>query len=213
MSELRETIFKTLERNKEAQIAAILAEAKNTVDQLYQASATRAEQTSKKHEDEQIKQLFVDFKRQLAQRRKEWYRQYNAKRLTLVNAVLKSVYQKIQEVPHHSDYKQLLQTLINENAHYLDTTYRLHGRAVDETLLNDLDLPGKYELILDLEAIGIRIELPEKGLTIEDTLESRLKQQESQLAVAIAAILFERMEADPWEIPQVMAILMREYME
>ncbi len=157
--------------------------------------------------------MIENFKRQLAKRRQIWYKKYNEKRFTLVNTVLNEISQRIQELDQHPNYKKIFQALLVENIKYLNTDYRIHVKPNDEKLLNDLELPGTYEVIPDLEETGIRLELPARGVTIENTLESRLKQQELEITVDIAAILFKRMEDDPWEIPQVMDMLMRESTE
>lgn len=213
MSKQLEQIFKALEKSKQVKIEAIMQETQNTVEQIYRDSTDKAERDGKKQYEARINHMIENFKRQLAKRRQIWYKKYNEKRFTLVNAIHNEISQRIQELDQHPNYKKIFQALLVENIKYLNTDYRIHVKPNDEKLLNDLELPGTYEVIPDLEETGIRLELPARGVTIENTLESRLKQQELEITVDIAAILFKRMEADPWEIPQVMDMLMRESTE
>lgn len=213
MSNQLETIFKALEKRKQMEIEAIMQESKDMVEQIYRDAADRAERDGKQHYEARINRMIENFKRQLMQRRQIWYKKYNEKRFTLVNAVITAISQRIQELNQHPNYKRIFQALITENKKYLQTHYRIHVKPSDEELLNDLSLPGSYEVFTDLEETGVRLELPDRGITIENTLESRLRHHQLELAVEIAAILFERMEVDPWEIPQVMDMLMRESME
>lgn len=213
MSKQLETIFKALEKSKQVKIEAIMQETQNIVEQIYRDAADKAERDGKKQYEARINRIIENFKRQLAQRRRIWYKKYNEKRFALVNAVFNTISQRIQELDQHPNYKKIFQALIAENNKYLNTNYRIHVKPSDKEQLNDLELPGTYEVIPDLEETGIRLELPTRGITIENTLESRLRQQELELAVEIAAILFKRMEADPWVIPQVMDMLMRESTE
>lgn len=213
MSKQLETIFKALEKSKQVKIEVIMQETQNMVEQIYRDAADKAERDGKKQYEARFNRIIENFKRQLAQRRRMWYKKYNEKRFALVNAVFKTISQRIQELDQNPNYKKILQALIAENNKYLNTNYRIHVKSSDKELLNDLELPGTYEVIPDLEETGIRLELPARGITIENTLESRLRQQELELAVEIAAILFKRMEADPWVIPQVMDMLMRESTE
>lgn len=213
MSKQLETIFKALEKRKQVKIEAIMQETQNTVEQIYRDAADLAERDGKQHYEARINRIIENFKRQLAQRRQIWYKKYNEKRFTLVNEVINAISKRIQELDQHPNYKKIFQALIMENIKYLKTNYRIHIKPGDEELLKDLDLPGTYKVIPDLEETGIRLELPARGITIENTLESRLRHQKLELAVEIATILFKRMEVDPWEIPQVMDMLMRESTE
>lgn len=212
MSNQLETIFQTMEKSKHTQIEAIMQETQNTIEQIYRDAAEQVEQAEKQYGTDRITQLLRDFRRQLIQRQKMWYSKFNKIRMALVNDVYDAVHQKIQELPQNPEYKEILQALIRESAEYVEADNRIHGRAADESLFKELELPKTSNLVLDLKDPGILIELPERDLLIENTLESRLRQH-PELVIEIATILFERMEAEPWEVPQVMATLMRESME
>jgi len=212
MSKQLETIFQTMEKSKQVKIEAIMQETQDTIEQIYRDAAKQVEQAEEQFRIDRITQLLSDFRRQLAQRKKAWYTRYNEKRVALVNDVFGAVRQKIQELQQTPEYKEVLQALIRESTEYFETNHRIHGRAADENIFKELELPKNSKLVLDMEDSGIRIDLPERGLSIENTLESRLKQQ-SELTIEVATILFEKREAEPWEVPQVMATLMRESME
>ena len=141
MSNQLETIFQTIEKSKHVKIEAIMQETQDTIEQIYRDAADQVEQAEEQYGIDRITHLLSDFRRQLAQRQKAWYTKYNAKRVAIVNDVFDAVRQKIQELQQNPEYKEVLQALIRENTKYINMDNRIHGRAVDESLFEELELP------------------------------------------------------------------------
>jgi len=215
VEEVPEGFLDTLDTMLDSMIAEIDLETKNKIEKI--EKKTRDElnkiENLKREISKDKTRLELEISQELKVRRRFWFRKLNHERSIILEHFFSELQQMIREIPEKKPFfAELLKKLILETVNSVnDTSMVIHVTKGSKDLIKDFIVSKEIQVVDDLSQVGVVAVIPEKSITIENTLESRLTLLKRDIIIMINKMLFKDLEEPPWSVSKTLDILMQDF--
>ncbi|MHA1971372.1 MAG: V-type ATP synthase subunit E family protein [Candidatus Hodarchaeales archaeon] len=215
MDEVPEGILNTLDSMLESMIAEIDLETKKQIqiiEKETKTELTKIEELIKEHRMNK-ENLRKELLKELNVRRKFWLKKLNQERSVIIEQFFLELQNMINKIPRKKSFlKTILKALVTETLESFD-----HENLIIHVTKGTSDLIVKSvstrntTIIDDLSEIGTVVVDPNKGITVQNTLESRLLAAKKDIIIMINKMLFKDLEEPPWSVSKILDTSMQDF--